>query len=558
MSAPIILRPDQAVLKAKIYRSWELGARNVLAVLPTGGGKSIVATDIILDGHREGMTEVIMAHRNELVGQMSMHVAMRGIPHRIIGSKKTVSAIVQDHRAEFGRSFINPDARCAVGSVQTIVSRADQLRTWGMQVNRFTGDEGHHFLRGNMWGKAVDLFPNARGLLVTACPSRADGNGLGSQAEGIADDMVIGPNMRELIDLGALSEYEIIIPTTDYAIGEDAITAKGDFSPIKMREASKKSHIVSDAVTEYLRWIPGKRAICFATDVETSNDIANRFNEAGIPAASVSAKTDSGVRREMIKRFKDGRLLVLVNVDLFDEGFDVPGCDAVIMARPTASLNKFLQMFGRALRTALGKRCGTIIDLVSNVIRHGLPDKQHIWTLDRRDKRAKRAPDPDEIDLTACRECSRPYERCYAACPYCGHEPVAVGAARTIDQVDGDLMLLDREALARLRASMELETPAEIGARVGFAAGDLAGKGASNRQFEKITSQQNLITAIEQWAGIRRMKGENDRVIQRRFYIALGVDVLSAVAGKRSEMDSLGKTIEGWIDAEMQNLHAGV
>ncbi len=544
----ITLRPDQAQLKADIYREWDNGARVVLAQLSTGGGKSVIATDIILDGHNLGMNEVVMAHRNELVGQMSLHVARRGIPHRIIGSKPTIAGIIQEHRQEFGRSFVNPDARCAVGSVQTIVSRADQLRQWAAQVHRFTGDEGHHFLRSNMWGKAVDLFPNARGLLVTACTTRADGMGLGSHHDGIADALCVGPPMRELINIGALSDYEIIIPSTDYDIGDDAITASGDYSPKKMREASKRSHIVSDAVTEYRRWIPGKRAICFATDVETANDIANRFNEAGVSAAAVSAKTDTGVRREMIRRFRDGRLLVLVNVDLFDEGFDVPGCDAVIMARPTASLNKYLQMFGRALRVAVGKTHGTIIDLVSNVLRHGLPDKPHVWTLDRRDKRAKREPDPDDIPLTACRSCSRPYERALTACPYCGEAPpVPEGGGRSIEQVDGDLMLLDRERLAEMRAAMQLESPADVAARVGAVAGDLAARGAANRQMERYAAQERLRAAVEQWAGIRRHMGDDDRTIHKRFYLTLGVDVLTAMAGKRAEMESLAATVEGWF-----------
>lgn len=551
---PIVLRPDQAALKADIYQSWQAGARNVLAVAPTGSGKTVLSTDIILDGHNQGLNECIMAHRNELVGQMSLAVARRGIPHRIIGSKSTISGVVQEHRQELGKSFVNPDARCSVGSVQTIVSRIDELRQWAQQINRWTLDEAHHAIGNervapNMWGKAIGLFPNAFGLGVTACPKRADGQGIGRHADGPFDKMCLGPTMRELIDIGALSEYEIIIPTTDYNIGDDAITASGDFSPNKMREASKKSHIVSDAVTEYCRWIPGKRAICFATDVETANDIANRFNEAGVAAAAVSAKTDTGVRREMIRRFRDGRLLVLVNVDLFDEGFDVPGCDAVIMARPTASLNKYLQMFGRALRKALGKRCGTIIDLVSNVLRHGLPDKPHIWSLDRRDKRAKREPDPDDIPLTACRACSRPYERAHPACPYCGAEPpLPAGGARSIDQVDGDLMLLDRDRLAEMRAAMTLAPPADVQQRVLYATGgnEIAAKGALNRHMDRYEAQERLTQAIEQWAGVRRHMGEDDRMIMRRFYLATGVDVMSAMAGKRAEMDSLSDTIEGW------------
>lgn len=547
---PIVLRPDQAALKQGVYDEWQAGARVVAAILPTGGGKSIVTTDIVLDGHQQGLTEVVMAHRNELVGQMSMHVARRGIKHSIIGSASTIAGIVQEHRAEFGRSYVNPDAKCTVGSVQTIVSRMDALRQWAAQVDRFTGDEGHHFLRDNMWGKAASLFVNARGLLVTACPQRADGKGLGSHADGIVDAMVVGPNMRQLIELGALSDYEIIIPESDYNIDDSAITDGGDYSPKKMRDASKRSHIVGDVVQEYVKWALGKRAICFATDVETANDIANRFNEAGVSAASVSAKTDVGVRREMIKRFRDGRLMVLVNVDLFDEGFDVPACEVVIMARPTASLNKYLQMFGRGMRVFAGKQYGIVIDHVSNWKRHGFPDKAHYWTLDRRDKRAKRKPDPDDVPLTACRECSRPYERVLPACPYCGAEPpLPAPGSRTPMSVDGDLVLLDRETIAALRAAMSLESPADIGERVLHAAGPVAAKGVQNQQIARIQSQQRLRETIEQWAGCRLAEGDTERSAHRRFYLTTGMTVLEAMALPRAEMDAMQATVEGWYSA---------
>lgn len=550
---PIILRPDQAALKQSVYDAWSNGAQNVLAVLPTGGGKSIVTTDIVLDGHNQGMTECIMAHRNELVSQMSMHVARRGIKHRIIGSASTIAGIVQEHRAEFGRSFVNPDAKCSVGSVQTIVSRMDQLRQWAAQVDRFTGDEGHHFLRDNMWGKAASLFTNARGLLVTACPQRADGKGLGRHADGIVDAMVVGQTMRQLIDDKSLSDYEIAVPQSSNPLemDDDDLTASGEFSPKKMRQASDRSQIVGDVVAEYQRRALGRRAICFAIDVKDSTDIANRFNEAGIPAASVSAKTDVGVRRDMIRRFREGRILVLVNVDLFDEGFDVPACDVVIMARPTASLNKYLQMAGRAMRIdpANPGKVALIIDHVSNFKRHRMPDRPRAWTLDRRDKRAKQAPDPDDIPLTACRECSRPYERVLPRCPYCGAEPpLPAPGSRTPERVDGDLMLLDRETLAQLRAAMTLEAPGDVAERVSHVAGAIAGKGAANRAIERHTAQADLRAAIEQYAGIRRHMGEEDRAIHRRFYLTTGMTVLHALALPRQEMEAMRATVEGWYN----------
>ena len=542
----ITLRPYQSDLIARTYAAYHGGARNVLCVLPTGGGKSVIVSQIILDGHQQGLSECVIAHRNELVGQMSLHVARRGIPHRIIASKQAVGQITAEHRREFGRSFVNPDARCSVVSVDTLIARQEQLAPWAAQVQRWTIDEAHHCLTVNKGGKAAAMFPNAYGLGVTATPLRADGMGLGRHHDGVMDAIITGPSMRELIEIGALCDYEIACPESDLVVDDDDFGTTGDLSPKKGRLASQKSHIVGDVVQEYLRRSPGKRAICFATDVETAGEMAQRFNDAGVLAASVSAKTPSEMRSEYIRRFRDGRLTMLVNVDLFSEGFDVPAVETVIMARPTASLGVYMQQFGRALRPLDGKTHGLVIDHVSNWKRHGLPDRPRYWSLDRRDKRAKREADPDDIPLTACRSCSRPYERIYPACPYCGHQPVPAGGGRTIEQVDGDLMLLDRDKLAELRAAMEIEAPAALEARVAAVAGPIAAKGAVNRLFERHAAQERLRETIEQWAGVRRHMGEEDSVIQRRFYHALGVDVLTAMSGRRGEMESLAQQIEGW------------
>ncbi len=544
----ITLRPDQQALKQGIYDAWNGGARAALAVLPTGGGKSVVVSDIVMDRNNMGARQCVIAHRTELVGQMSLHVANRGIKHRIIGSASTVAAVIAEHRREFGgRSFVNPDANCSVASVDTLVARMETLKDWGAQIDDWTIDEAHHVLRANKWGKAITLFPNARGLGVTASPRRADGMGLGSHHDGVFDDMIVGPTMRELIEIGALCDYEIAIPSSDFEIDESTLAPSGDWSTAKMREASKKSHIVGDVVTEYVKRAFGKRGICFATDVETAGEMAQRFNDVGIPTAAVSAKTPTDVRNDYIRRFRDGRLWVLVNVDLFGEGFDVPAVEVVIMARPTASLAVYLQQFGRALRILAGKQFGLVIDHVSNWKRHGWPDKPHYWSLDRRDKRAKREPDPDEIDLTACRECSRPYERCLPACPYCGAVlPLPDPAGRTLQQVDGDLTLLSREMIAQMQAATMLESPADMGHRVSMAAGPIAGAGAVNRQIERNQAQIRLREAIEQWAGCQIHIGRSEAETYRRFYLTTGMDVIGAQTLPRADMEALATTIEGW------------
>lgn len=546
----ITLRYYQAEMVAGIYNAWQSGDKVVAGVMSTGSGKSLVLSQVTLDRDQMGANQCVIAHRTELVSQMSMHIARRGVKHRIIAPTNVVRQITNLHREHFnGRSFINPDARCSVAAAQTLVARADILRQWGAQVHNWAIDEVHHLVRNNQWHRAVELFPNALGLGVTATPSRADGLGLGRHADGIIDRMILGPGFRQLINEGSLVDFEIALPQSDFHISDDALTPTGDYSRTKMRDATKKSHLVGDVVEQYTKRAWGRRAICFATDVESSNEIAARFNAAGIPAASVSAKTDPILRDQYMRQFTDGRIWILVNVDLYDEGVDVEGCDVVIMARPTASLGKYMQQVGRCLRRDPNNpsKVALIIDHVSNVIRHGLPDKPREWTLDRREKRAKRERDPEEIELTACRECSRPYERCLPACPYCGYAPpLAEPGRRTIEQVDGDLTLLDLAALARLRAAAVLEAPGSVMERVQQAAGPLAAKGAYNRAVERHASRQAAETAIAQWAAIQRAKGRSDGEIMRRFYLTVGADVVSALGGDRQELDALAERVRGW------------
>jgi len=544
----IVLHGFQGLLKGDINASWDAGATNVLARLDTGGGKSVIASDIVLDGFNAHMYQAVIAHRNELVTQMSCHIANRGIPHRVIGSDSTIAQVRRMHRNLYGDTLVNMDASTAVVGVDTMVQRADVLGKDFKQMDQWIIDEAHHVLRENKWGKAVQMMPNARGLGVTATPMRADGKGLGVDFDGVFDEMVSGPNMRYLIDNGFLCDYEIVCPRSDMVVKDKDKSANGDWSNRTMRKAAKESHIVGDTVENYCKYAYGRRAIVFATDVETANEIAANFVKAGIPAASLSAKTPLAVREKYINDFKEGRLWVLVNVDLFDEGFDVPACDVVILARPTASLGKYRQMVGRALRFLVGK-IALIIDQVSNIVRHGLPDRDILWTLARRDKRGKSELDPDEIPLTVCTICTKPYEKFRVACPHCGAEkPLPEPRSRTLEMIEGDLILLDKDTLAKMRQATVLEGAGSVAERVGKAAGVFAAKGVANRQMEKIEEHGVLVDTINQWAGVQKAAGFTESEIQRKFYITLGVDVLTALDASqtRADLEKIRKTIERW------------
>lgn len=548
---PIVLRDDQQDLKSRIYGDWAQGAPNVLGVLSTGGGKSVIASDFILDGFQRGMQQTVIAHRNELVSQMSGHIAKRGIAHNVIASNSTIADIRAEHREEYGKSFVNPSSPVHVVSVDTLISRQSKYESWANQMNRWVIDEAHHVLQDNKWGKAVTMFRNAHGLGLTATPLRADGKGLGEWNDGVFHTMQEGIGMRDLISIGALSDYEIVCPKSDLEVDESAVAASGDWSKQVLKKAAKQSKIVGDAVQAYLKYSPGRKAIVFATDIETAGDMARNFQAYGIKAVSLSSKTPREVRRKYIREYRQNLIDVLINVDLFDEGFDVPACDVVIMARPTASLGKYRQMVGRALRYVLDK-VALIIDLVSNITRHGLPCKNMVWSLERVTKRAKQEKDPDEIELKHCEseQCDQVYEKFRTECPYCGHVPeIPEPQRRSINQVEGDLILLDRETLARLRQDTELENPTDMGMRVGAVAGDLAAKGAINKQMEKFAAQNNLKDAIALWAGYERAMGFDDREIHKKLYLTLGKDLLTILSKDRTrqEYEKYTETIKRWI-----------
>ena len=535
------LRPYQRKLSDDIHDAWGAGARNVLAVAPTGSGKTVLFSDTLAKHNGAG---VAIAHRQELVGQISLSLASFGLRHRIVGPRNVIKLILDDQRTTFGRTFYDPNAPIAVAGVDTLIRRGSSLNGWMGQVTLWVGDEGHHWLAENKWGKAAGMFPHARGLLVTATPERADGKGLGRHAHGLADAMVIGPTMRDLIMEGYLAEYRIFAPPSDLDLTPVRTAADGDYNRDDLRGAVRKSHIVGDVVGHYLRIAPNLLGVTFATDVETAQDIANQYNAAGVPAAMVCAKTPDADRNRLIREFKARRIMQLVNVDLFGEGFDVPGIEVVSFARPTMSYAVYAQQFGRALRPLPGKKHGLIIDHVGNVTRHRLPDAVRAWSLDARERGTRANRDPDAIPVTTCTSCFRVYEAITATCPYCGHKPEPVSRSRP-EHVAGDLYELDPAALAALRGEVaRIDGPVQV--PMGLTG--LAAKGLTARWRERIEAQGVLRGHIALWAGHRKAEGMGDSEICRRFYFRFGVDVLTAQTLGRADAERLTAEISDTLD----------
>jgi len=572
------LRPYQLKGKAEISKAWEEGHDNVLYVLPTGGGKTRSFSDIVhahliakMVGLQPGAS-VAIAHRKELVTQISMALNRDKVPHRIIGPDALVRECVRIHMEDTGTTYMHPNAKCAVASVQTLdtpKSKRD-LVEWGKTVTLWVQDEAHHVLADNVWGRATLLFPNAKGLGVTATPTRADGKGLGRHADGLFDTMVIGPSMRDLINAGYLLDYRIFAPPSNLDLSQvDISQTTGDYVEGQVADAVKKSSVMGDVVDHYLRIANGKRGITFAPDIESAEAIAERFRQAGVPAMAISSKNTSVERFHAVRDLASGKLLQLVNVDILGEGVDIPVVEVTSFARPTQSYSLYVQQFGRVLRLFIeawlsadwetftdemrkhhiaqsSKPHAVVIDHVNNVIRHnGPPDAPRKWSLDRREKRAGKQKDPDVIPVKSCPECTAVYERIYRECPYCGFAPIPSGRSAP-EQVDGDLVELDAETLARMRGEvdtkrMSLEDKAlELARKHAPLIGQRAGV---NRQRELLSIHSVLDDQLSWWGGSRSAQGMADYEIQRRFYFRFGIDVLSAKALDRKEAEELVELI---------------
>lgn len=535
------LRPYQIEAKQGVYAEWSKGNKNTCLVMPTGAGKTATSASII---HDHAGASCVIAHRQELVSQLSVALAREGVPHQIIAPPKVIKLCAALHLDEVGKSFVVANSKCAVAGVDTLIRRTDDLRRWANTVTLWVTDESHHLLPDNKWGKAIEMFPNAKGLGVTATPMRADGKGL----DGVFNALVLGPTMADLIGWGFLTKYRVFAPPSDLNLEGVAVSkTTGDYNHDGLVKATRRSHITGDVVAHYLRIARGQRGVTFATDVETSKEIARQFNEAGVPALALDAKTPDVERVDALKRFKRGEIMQIVNVDLFGEGFDLPAISVVSFARATASYGLYVQMFGRALRLMEGKEYAIIIDHVGNVIRHGLPDAPRKWSLEGRGESGKATS--DAIPVKSCPQCTAVYERIWKECPDCGF--VAEPAKRSAPEyVDGDLYELDADTLARLRGAVEeVDKPievvrAELAAKYVPQLGILAGV---KRHRVRQEAQGVLRGTIAQWMGYRKAEGDDISTAQRRFYHKFGVDVMTAQTLGEKEAKELDDEIRKYM-----------
>ena len=306
--------PDacQLAVLGLLRQSYASGHEAPLLQAATGFGKTIVIAGIASDHRVNGQKVLIVVHRKHLLQQTLRKFAEAG---------EKASAICPDIAPDY-------DNLIQVGSIETLTRRLGELPEYDLIVF----DEAHH-CSALQWKGLIRAQPQAKILGVTATPCRLDGQGLGVSAGGCFDDLILAPDVEELIALGRLSPVRCFVPRRRRLDLNSVPTIAGDFDRAGLERAVKRITSSGDPLREYRRRADHQPAIVFCVSIAHANEVAARFRDAGYRAVAVSGKTRAVDRDTAFNGLVTGRTEVLCSCDLISEGFDVPAVSCVILLR---------------------------------------------------------------------------------------------------------------------------------------------------------------------------------------------------------------------------------
>ncbi len=369
----------QEDMKERIEKALHLH-RSVMAQMPTGTGKTYLLTAVIDSFVSNNPMEKvwIVAHRRELVSQIDETVRKF---HSY--SASNTSSLLSSVKAV---------------SIQWLSKHYDKIEE---EPGMIVIDEAHHAL-AKTYKEMWERFPNAKFLGLTATPCRLNGKGFTD----LFDVLVQSWSVPEFISKGRLATYDFV------SIKSDGVTqrlidslqkrgADGDYQNKEMDMLLNKKPSIERLYRSLEEFGKDRKGIVYAINISHAQKITKLYQEHGVKAIAIDSKTPATERQQDIDAFKKGDIQVLVNVDIFSEGFDCPNVEFVQLARPTLSLAKYLQMVGRGLRVAKGKKNCVIIDNVGLYRVFGLPSQVWNWkaTFEGRLRYSRKKETPKERDF---------------------------------------------------------------------------------------------------------------------------------------------------------------
>ncbi len=387
------LRPYQESGLANVLQAYRDGARSVIMILPTGGGKTTAFVSLMT----QVPSALLLVHRRELATQ--------------------AAARLREFGADFG--FImsgepsKPYAKIQIASVATLVRRK------APPASLVVCDEAH-LSTAATWNQILSQYQNAKILGVTATPWRLGGKPL----HGAYDASVVVATPAQLREQGFLCGYSGFSYKTPDLSGVK--TTAGEYNEKQSAAAMGQSLIVDSIVQEWLKHASTLSTVVFAVTVEHSKALCAKFVAAGVKAEHLDGSTSLDTRKAILRRVESGITRVLCNVGVAVEGLDIPRLKCCVLARPTKSLARAIQMMGRVRRPWNGVEA-RLHDHAFVIGQHGLPDDERDYTLT-----AKVEAPPN---LRRCEECGAYFRG--VKCTACAHENVVIEVgARKLNTID--------------------------------------------------------------------------------------------------------------------------
>lgn len=399
------------------------GCKRQILSSPTGSGKTEIGMILVRGAVAKGKRVAFLCNRINLVGQTSARFFRAGIQHGIIqgaNTSRTYESVI-------------------VASIQTVAKR-------GMpEVDLLVIDEAHGVAGSVAYRKVIA----AHGGAVIGLSATPFSKGLGKHYADLGgalfEQMVIAATIQELIDQGFLVDCDVYAPSQPDLSGVK-ITA-GDYNEKELGEAVDKPQLIGDIVTNWRKYADGTPTVCFATNIAHSRHIVEQFQAAGVAAEHIDCYTDEAERAAILERVSAGQTLVISNVGILTEGWDFPACKTMILARPTKSLIRYLQMAGRVLRPSPGKDKALILDHSGTVQSIGFPTDDFPMVLDDGKPKTSSGSDKkqEEKKPAKCPQCAY-LKKGNGKCPVCGFLPQK---PNTTEHAAGELVPLTKKEKAK-------------------------------------------------------------------------------------------------------------
>ena len=378
-----MLRDYQEDIFSKSIQAFKDGARGICCVLPCRSGKSYIMARMIR-GARGNV--LVLAHRHTLIHQ-----------HKEL--LKSLGVLTNKVRVE---------------SVFTEAKRLGRFSP--SDVDLIIIDEAH-LSEASSYRKVCDYY-NCRRVLFTATPARLDGKPLT-----LADTLITGITAEELIQKGAISEYDYYAPDLNLDLDHVSLVA-GEYNNGELSDLMCQTAIYGDVLKYYRELGEGRQAIAYCVSVKHSEETAKMFIENGISAVSIDGSMSQKERNKKMDLFRSGKVQILCNCNLISEGVTLPNASVALLLRPTQSLPLFIQQACRVLTPVEGKKA-VIVDFVNNIQKHGFPTENHRWSLSTPVKKRKEFNEDGTLSIRQCEVCFRCFQG--KKCPYCGTEHIPKG-----------------------------------------------------------------------------------------------------------------------------------